>query len=73
MAGQQLYVARVAEQQLAHEVEVLGGELVAVVHELDVLFAHAALDRGRHRHLTRPVLCSTTAHHTVRRVGQAHG
>lgn len=38
----------VARDQFPDELEILGAELVAVVHELDVLPPHAALDGRRH-------------------------
>ena len=57
VAGLELYVVGVAHEQLTHELEILDGELVTVVHELDVLFTDAPLDRSRHLHLTRTILC----------------
>ena len=57
--GQQLYVVRVTHEQLAHEVEVLNRELVAVVHELNVLFTDTPLYDTRHLHLARAVLCNS--------------
>ena len=60
-----LCVGLVADDQLLHELEVLGAELGLVVHELNVLFAHTALHRRRHLHLTRPVLCTQTDYVTT--------
>jgi len=57
--GQQLYIVRVTHEQLAHEVEVLDRELVAVVHELYVLFTNTPLYHTWHLHLTRTVLCNS--------------
>ena len=57
VAWLELYVVCVAHEQLTHELEILDRELVAVVHELNVLFTDAPLDRSRHLYLTRTVLC----------------
>ena len=53
----QSYIKSITVEKSAHELEVLHGELVLVVHELDVLFPHQILYRGRHLHQRTLIGC----------------